>query len=126
MASEVDAYIALQPRAAQAVLKRVRAIILKALPGAEEAISYKIPAYRVGGRVVVYFAGWKEHYSLYPVTAPIVAALGGQLDGYELRKGTLRLPLDEPVPVRLVTRVVKALGAAAAARAAARPYIRKR
>ena len=62
----VDDYIASQPEATQTVLKRVRSIIRKALPAAEEVISYQIPAYKSRGQAVVYFAGWKQHYSLYP------------------------------------------------------------
>ena len=70
----VDEYIASHPDAVQAVLKRVRRAIRKALPGAEEVISYKIPAYKLHGRAVLYFAGWKQHYSLYPAGDQLVAA----------------------------------------------------
>ena len=65
----VDEYIASQPEAAQGVLQRVRSTIRKALPEAEEVISYQIPAYKLHGGPVLYFAGWKQHYSLYPATA---------------------------------------------------------
>ena len=64
----VDEYVATQPKASQAILQRVRSAIRKALPGAEEAISYQIPAYKLRARSVLYFAGWKEHYSLYPAS----------------------------------------------------------
>ena len=64
----VDEYIASQPEAVQGVLERVRSTIRKAVPGAEEVISYQIPAYKLHGRAVLYFAGWKQHYSLYPAT----------------------------------------------------------
>ena len=70
----VDDYIASQPEATQAVLKRVRGIIRKALPAAEEVISYQIPTYKLRGQAVVYFAGWKQHYSLYPTSAALVKA----------------------------------------------------
>ncbi len=113
---DVDSYIASQPDAAQAVLRRVRRIIRKALPGAEEAISYQIPAYRVDGRIVVYFAGWREHWSLYPVVERVRGSLGKALDGYEVRKGTVRFPLSEPIPAELVERIVRALAAEAEAR----------
>ena len=82
----VDEYIASQPEATQAVLKRVRSIIRKALPGAEEVISYQIPAYKLRRQTVVYFAGWEQHYSVYPATAPLVAALKSDLAPYEVRK----------------------------------------
>src|SRR5262249_6839532 len=86
------------------------------LAGAEETISYQIPAYKLHGRVVVYFAGWKQHWSLYPVTDAVQAALKPALDSHELSKGTIRFPLHEPVPTRLVERIVRELGRAAEAR----------
>lgn len=70
----VDEYIASQPEAVQGILGRVRSTICKAVPGAEEVISYKIPAYKLHSRPVLYFAGWKRHYSLYPATERVVAA----------------------------------------------------
>ena len=104
----VDEYIAAQPKAVQASLRRVRSILRKALPGAEEVISYQIPAYKRDGATVIYFAGWKEHYSLYPVTARLIAALEADLEPYELsHKGTVRFPLAGPIPVRVIERVVK-------------------
>jgi uncharacterized protein YdhG (YjbR/CyaY superfamily) len=98
----VDEYISAQPRAVQSVLKRVRSIIRKAVPAAEEVISYKIPTYKLNGRVMLYFAGWKEHYSLYPSGDNLVAAFKDDLAPYEISKGTIRFPLSEPVPVRLI------------------------
>jgi uncharacterized protein YdhG (YjbR/CyaY superfamily) len=103
----VAAYIAAQPPVARKALRRVRAIIRKALPGAEERISYQIPAYKVDGRIVIYFAGWKRHYSLYPVGARLAAAFPDRLARYEMSKGTIRFPLSEPVPVKLIERIVK-------------------
>jgi len=103
----VEEYIAGQPDALRAVLKRVRAAIRKALPGAEEVISYKIPTYKLKGTAVLYFAGWKHHYSLYPASASLVAALKEDLAPYKVNKGTIRLPLSEPVPVNLIERIAK-------------------
>lgn len=103
----VDEYIAAQPDAARKALQQVRSIIRKAMPAAEEVISYQIPAYRLHGGVVVYFAGWREHYSLYPVNDPLVAAFKEELARYELSKGTIRFPLSEPVPVKLIERLAK-------------------
>src|SRR6266446_4799800 len=71
----VDEYIATHPEGEQAVLQRVRGAIRKALPGADEGISYQIPTFKLHGGYVVYFAGWKQHYSLYPATGRLVAAL---------------------------------------------------
>jgi len=115
-AAGVDAYIAKQPAQAQPVLKRVRRIIRKALPDAGETVSYQIPTYKLHGEYVVYFAGWKQHWSLYPVTERIRTALGSALASYEVSKGTVRFPLADPVPARLVERIVRALARAAEAR----------
>ena len=98
----VDDYIASQPEATQTVLKRVRSIIRKALPAAEEVISYQIPAYKLRRQAVVYFAGWKQHYSLYPASAALVKAFKTELAPYELSKGTIRFPLGETVPAKLI------------------------
>ena len=119
----VDDYIASQPEATQAVLKRVRGTIRKALPAAEEVISYQIPTYKLRGQAVVYFAGWKQHYSLYPTSAALVKAFKAALAPYELSKGTIRFPLGETVPAKLIERIAKframevAEGAEAKARA---------
>src|ERR1043166_3043494 len=84
-----DEYLASQP-AVRRVLQRVRGAIRQALPGAEEAISYQIPAYKLHGRAVLYFAGWKQHYSLCPPTGRVAAAFVDELASYELTKGTIR------------------------------------
>ena len=103
----VDEYIALQPVAVQATLERVRSTIRKAVPQAEEVISYQIPAYRVPGGIVLYFAGWKQHYSIYPAIGGLVAEFRDELASYQLSKGTIRFPLSEPVPVKLIARIAK-------------------
>lgn len=118
--SSVNEYIAAQPTPVRAVLERVRRTIRKAVPGVEESISYQIPAFRLNGRVLIYFAAWKEHYSVYPSNARLVAAFKTELARYELSKGTIRLPVDEPVPVRLIGGIAKFLAREAAERAAAR------
>ena len=80
----------------------------KALPRAEEVISYQIPAYKLNGRVVIYFAGWKEHYSIYPAQRRLVAAFKERLAPYEVNnKGTIRFPLSEPVPARLIEDIAR-------------------
>ena len=113
----IDEYIADFPRAVQSVLKRVRSTIRKALPGAEEVISYRIPAFRVHGSTVLYFAGWKKHYSLYPSTDRLVKAFKDELAPYEVNnKGTIRFPLSEPVPVTLIAGIAKFRAKEAAAR----------
>ena len=101
-------YMASQPKGVRSVLERVRRTIRKALPRAEEVISYQIPAYKVNGRVVIYFAGWKQHYSLYPVTKRLIAEFKAELEPYEVNnKGTARFPLSEPVPAKLIEALAK-------------------
>jgi uncharacterized protein YdhG (YjbR/CyaY superfamily) len=103
----VDEYISVQPAATQIVLERVRGAIGKAVPDAEECISYQIPAFKLDGRVLLYFAGFKEHYSVYPASDAMIAAFPGELDRYRVSKGTLRFSLTEKVPVRLIERIAK-------------------
>ena len=116
----VDEYIASQPEAAQAVLQRVRSAIRRAVPRAEEVISYKIPTYKLQGRAVLYFAGWKQHYSLYPASGQLVAAFKDDLAPYDVRKGTIRFPLSQPVPVELIESLAKFRAREAAGQAAAK------
>jgi uncharacterized protein YdhG (YjbR/CyaY superfamily) len=103
----VDEYIAAQPAATQKILSVIRSTIGKALPKAEEVISYSIPAYKLHGSAVLYFAGWKQHYSLYPANGRLVAAFREELAPYEISKGTIRFPLSEPVPVKLIRDIAK-------------------
>ena len=103
----VSEYIASKPRDAQVILKRVRSTIRKALPAAEELISYQIPVYKLNGVPVLYFAGWKQHYSLYPAGDALVAAFKDELAHREISKGTIRFPLSEPVPVDLIERIAR-------------------
>lgn len=118
--TSVDDYLASQPEASQRVLERVRSTIRKAVPGAEESISYQMPAYKLLGRPVLYFAGWKEHFSLYPANDRVVAAFARELEPYEVAKGTIRFPLSEPVPVRLLARIAKLRASEVAERAKAK------
>src|ERR1700736_5972985 len=105
--TNVDEYISVQPETAQVVLQRVRSTLRKALPGAEEVVSYKIPAYRLHGELVLYFAAWKQHYSLYPAGERMIATFKDQPASYKVSKGTIRFPLPEPVPVKLLERIAK-------------------
>ena len=104
----------------------MRTTIRKAVPAAEEQISYKIPAYKLHGRPVIYFASWKEHYSLYPATRVLVSALKEELAEYEVEKGTIRFPLTGRVPTRLIGRIAKLRAQEVAAEHKARGATRKK
>jgi uncharacterized protein YdhG (YjbR/CyaY superfamily) len=105
--NSVDEYIGAQPQASREILERVRQAIRKALPQAEEVISYQIPTYKIRGSAIIYFAGWKQHYSLYPAGDRLVAEFKDELAAYKVNKGTIRFPLSEPVQVKLIERIAK-------------------
>ena len=119
--ANVTEYLSGFPPGARAALRQVRAAIRRALPEAEEVISYRIPAYKVDGRVAIYFAGWTKHYSLYPADARLVAKFKHQLAPYEVNgKGTIRFPLAEPVPAGLIAAIARDRATRARERARAR------
>jgi uncharacterized protein YdhG (YjbR/CyaY superfamily) len=114
--SSVAEYIATKPDDVQPILERVRSAIRTALPDAAETISYAIPAYKVQGNTVIFFAGWKRHYSLYPATKSVIDALGDDLAPYDVNdKGTIRFPLSQPVPAALIARIAMLRAAEVAA-----------
>jgi uncharacterized protein YdhG (YjbR/CyaY superfamily) len=88
----------------QLILQQVRATIKEAAPDAEETISYKMPAFKQNG-ILVWFAAFKRHIGFFPKVSAI-EAFREELSGYELSKGTIRFPLDKPVPLDLVKRIV--------------------
>ena len=102
----IDAYIAGFPKEVQLILEKIRTTIRDAAPDAEEAIRYRIPAFNLKGMYLVYFAAYKKHIGLYP--APRGSEkFKKELSSYEGGKGTVRFPLDKPVPLALITRIVK-------------------
>jgi len=103
----VDEYIASKPAAAQQALNQVRSAIRKAIPRAEETISYNVPAYKVNGRAALYFAGWNRFYSIYPASKVLLAALGDELAGAEIVKSAIRFRFSNPVPVKLIGNIAK-------------------
>jgi uncharacterized protein YdhG (YjbR/CyaY superfamily) len=102
---DVDAYLAAFPPSVRAILRKVRSVIRKAVPDAEEIISYRMPAYRQNG-ILLYFAAFKGHIGVFP---PIGgdAKLEKALAPYRGPKGNLRFPLDEPIPFELIERIVR-------------------
>ncbi|MFE7741569.1 iron chaperone [Nocardia sp. NPDC057455] len=104
----IDAYLAAFPEDVRGILDAIRRTIRAALPDATEAISYDIPTFRLHGRNVVHFAGWKQHVSLYPIPDGD-PALTRELEPYRAGKGTLRFRLGEPVPYDLIGRIATAL-----------------
>ncbi|MEO7273862.1 MAG: DUF1801 domain-containing protein [Vicinamibacterales bacterium] len=103
----VAEYIAGTPPKARTALKQLRAAIKAAAPGITERISYRIPTFDLDGRRLLYIAAFTEHVGLYPVTPAMVAAHGPAIAPYRSGKGTLRFPLDAPIPVGLVGKLAK-------------------
>ena len=105
--TSVTEYIASKPKDTRAALQHVRRAIRRAVPGGKEGISYQIPVYTLNGVPVLYFAGWKAHYSIYPASDELVTAFTSELAPYERSKGTIRFPLSEPVPAKLIERIAR-------------------
>ncbi|HEU4930740.1 MAG TPA: DUF1801 domain-containing protein [Pyrinomonadaceae bacterium] len=104
-AKNIDEYIADSPVDVQPLLQKVRTAIRKAAPDAEEAIKYMMPTFVLKGNLI-HFAGYNHHIGLYPGSRPI-EAFKDELSKYETSKGTVRLPLDKPIPVGLITKITK-------------------
>ncbi len=103
----VDEYLGAQPQAVRCALEQVRSAIRRALPGSEEVISYNIPAYKLQGERVLFFAGFKRHYSIYPAKKRLIEVFKGEPGPHEFKGSTIRFPLSEPVPVKLIERIAK-------------------
>ena len=101
----IDEYIAGFPKDVQAILEKVRTTIRKAAPGAEEKISYRMPAFAFKG-ILVYFAAHQKHIGFYP-TSTGIAAFKKELSAYEGGKGSVQFPFDKPIPYDLIGKIVK-------------------
>lgn len=102
----IDEYIATFPKDVQRILEEVRHTIHKAAPGVAEKISYQMPTFTLNGRYLVYFAAWKHHVGFYALPSGH-AAFKKELAPYKGAKGSVRFPLDEPMPLALIGRMVK-------------------
>ena len=104
--ASVDDYIGTFPKDIQKILEEVRRTIKAAAPDAREKISYQIAAFELNGKNLIHFAGWKNHISMYPIPSGS-AAFNKKVSKYAAGKGTLQLPLDKPLPLKLITEIVK-------------------
>lgn len=103
----VDLHLARFHGAQRAALDRTRATIAKALPGAEEMVSYGMPTFKISGVAVVGFDGFAEHNSLFPYSGSVVASMADELPDLVTSKGTVQFPIDQPFPAAVLTRVLK-------------------
>lgn len=104
--SSVDEYIATFPEKTQKILEELRLTIKAAAPQAEEKISYNIPAFTLDGKYLIYFAGWKNHISIYPIPTGS-ESFNKKVSEFAAGKGTLKFPIDRPLPLGLITEMVE-------------------
>ncbi len=106
--TSVEDYMATLPKGSRAALEKLRQTIKAAAPEATEAISYQMPAFKDHGRVLVYYAAFKDHYSLFAASGTILGTFAEELKPYVSGKGTLRFEMGKPLPVAVVKKIVKA------------------
>ncbi len=102
----IDEYIGIFPKDVQSILEKIRQAIRKAAPEAVEAISYQMPTFKLNGRYLVYFAAWKNHIGFYPIPSAI-KAFKKELSTYEVAKDSIKFPIDKPLPLPLIRKIVK-------------------
>jgi len=105
--NNTDGYINSYPQEVQKLLKTMRQTVKQVAPDATEKISYGMPSFHLHGRYLVYFGAFKNHVSLFPASSAATKAFAKDLAGYESSKGTVRFPLDKPLPLPLIRKMVK-------------------
>jgi len=108
---EVRAYLAAQPPAVRRRLQQIREIVRATAPAAVEHFSYRMPGFRLEGKTLIWYAAFKHHVSLFPITPALLRAHRIDVSRYVTSKGTIQFPLDAPLPAALVKRLVKARAA---------------
>jgi len=106
--TEVDAYLAALDEPKRSTLEALRRTILEVVPDAEQVISYRVPAFRVGGKTIAGFAAFKNHLSYLPFSGSVLPRLADELTGYTGTKSALHFPVDEPLPKALVEKLIAA------------------
>jgi uncharacterized protein YdhG (YjbR/CyaY superfamily) len=107
-AEDVDEYLRALEEPKRSTLQALRRTILEIVPDAEQLISYKVPAFRVEGRIVAGFAAFKDHLSYLPFSGSVLPELASELEGYTMTKSALHFPVDRPLPKTLVRRLIAA------------------
>ena len=107
MDEKVDEYLASVEEPKRSTLAQLRTTILELLPDADECISYGMPAYKIGGKTVAGFAAFKNHLSYLPHSGSVLDKLSDELVGYEMTKGSLHFPVDQPLPRALVAALLR-------------------
>lgn len=102
----IDVYLRALPEPKRSTLQTLRETILEIIPGAEEVISYGVPAFRLGGEIVAGFAAFKNHLSYLPFSGSVIPQLADELDGYTTTKSALHFPVDQPLSKPLVEKLI--------------------
>ena len=105
-AAEIDEYLRAVDEPKRQTLQTLRDTILEVVPDAEQGISYRVPAFRIGGKVVAGFAAFKDHVSYLPFSGSVLEALPEELRGYTMTKSALHFPVDRPLPKTLVRKLI--------------------
>jgi len=106
-AEEVDQYLRGLEEPQRSTLQTLRETILEIVPDAGQVISYRVPAFRVGGKTVADFAAFKDHLSYLPFSGSVIGPLADELDGYTMTKSALHFPVDRPLPKALVKKLIR-------------------